>query len=139
MINSDNFPVSSRWVLWAEVVFGKGWLQKHGKKRIVTRQEKLKAKFDNYDLSCILVCYASTHAVNTYQMLNPKMRKVMLTRDALITEWYFQEKKNKVKTKTTIKNEDEEESITAEEPSISVLSDDEDDRALNDAGKSQDH
>ena len=54
-------------------------------------------------------------------MLNSKARKVMLTRgDLLMKKLYFQDKeKTEVKSNTMIENENEEESIIAEEPSIS--------------------
>ena len=58
-------------------------LQKFGEKCIVAKEEKLKAKQENYAVPGIWLRYAKSHAFSTYQVLNPKTRQLMLTQDAI--------------------------------------------------------
>ena len=52
-----------------------------GEMVVVAKRNKVKAKLDDRDKTCIWLGYAKDHATGTYRVYNPKTNKVSLTRD----------------------------------------------------------
>ena len=53
----------------------------------VTIRSKMKSKWKEKSIRCILVGYASNHSRDTYRMYNPKTRSIIQTRDVQWANW----------------------------------------------------